>query len=168
MFLRFRDFGSSENFSNCSPDVSTTRKNKQLSDIKDTNTNAISRIKQKCATPASESISSSSNITDVKLKPQGINADSYNLSLNLGDKLIIISILKEGWKRQTTFERRVGNKVPQAQQSSMEEIIFAVFDIKSSEFVEFSMNLHNNLQVKINEQYTNLDTCTIMQYVQVT
>ena len=94
-----------------------------------------------------------------------INSHPGMLCLSSEEKLNVLSILKEGWKVQHTFEKRVRKIVSKAQQSSMEEILFAVFNDKTSEFVEFGKNDYDKLQIKVHGHSKNIDNRAILKYI---
>ena len=86
-----------------------------------------------------------------------INHESDILFLDRSEKVAVCSILREGFKKQITFEKRVKKEVAKAKTSSMEEVLFATFGDIASEFVEFGEIRPGIIQVRLQERFAVLD-----------
>jgi hypothetical protein len=78
----------------------------------------------------------------------GDNPDLHNLGQK--DKIVILKILAEAWRREKTFKKRVAAEIPSAKKATMGEILFALFGHKILTCVKFKLTKKNRFQVRLN------------------
>jgi len=78
--------------------------------------------------------------------------------LSRAEKDTILSILREGYKGQPTFEKRVRKAVDRAVGAATEEVLYAVFGVFTSQYVEFESSESGKfIRVRLHSMYGNTD-----------
>ena len=117
------------------------------------NNNIKDIIRRIDAQSAHSCVSSSDIVFTLKLKDQVLSAHDIRPLLTHKNNLKILEILKEGWKNQKTFEKRVAEGLQCSDDFSLGDILYALFGDKISEYVDFSINSNGILRVKLKSAY---------------